>query len=755
MKIKNQASVRYCFKYCLPVITCIILFFCICLSSIAQVNNTGNMYVSGNVYANASFTNNAATGTAYLNDGTFYLTGDFTNNQASMSEGAGTTQFMGTSLQRIAGSQQPVFHHVYVDNSNGVQMNINTTMNGTISPITGSLYFNGRKLTMGGMINISYTNTSAFNVTATSDLVISGNAAAGNKLYFAPSAHTLHDLTVNTSSTGVLGNALDITAGSAFGTVTANGTFNALGYLTLKSDANGTARVASSAGTIDSNVTVERYIPPRRAWRFMAIPINNDTLHIRSGWQEGVNNPSLSTRYDPSPGYGTHITGDNNTSLGYDYNTTYNASIKTWVQSVNGWSTTAPPTVSTLINSYPGYCLFVRGSRAVDLAQATYAIADPTVLRLTGKLNNGTWSKNWAGVLANDWLLVGNPYASSIDISTMLSGATGVYSNKFWVWDPAFSGTYGVGGYVTYNNGIMAPLTTNYPAATTIIQGGQAFFVQSNTTSASISFHQNEKTASESDIFGRHSSPDPRVYINLMLPSADSLLLVDGTAALFANRFSAGVDEDDANKLPNFNESIALLRNEKRLAIETRPKPQPQDTLFFRMAYLKYQPYTLLIMPQYLNAERVQAWLIDKYLNTETPVNASDSTLYNFSATTDTVTYMRRFMIVYKKLPHTVTAKQEEKTVVANETAGASVFPNPVTDNNFILNLTNINAGDYTVNVYSFTGKLVLSYIINHSGKSSASKITLPQGLAAGNYNLNVISRNGNTIKSIPLVIGK
>ena len=76
---------------------------------------------------------------------------------------------------------------------------------------------------------------------------------------------------------------------------------------------------------------------------------------------------------------------------------------------------------------------------------------------------------------------------------------------------------------------------------------------------------------------------NPVVYINLMLPSGDTLLLVDGTGALYGNKFSAGVDADDAGKLSNMNENICLFRNGQKLAIEARPIPKQTDTLFIRM----------------------------------------------------------------------------------------------------------------------------------------------------------------------------
>src|SRR5690242_12139058 len=73
---------------------------------------------------------------------------------------------------------------------------------------------------------------------------------------------------------------------------------------------------------------------------------------------------------------------------------------------------------------------------------------------------------------------------------------------------------------------------------------------------------------------------NPVVYVNLMLPSADSLLLVDGTGVLYSNEYSAGVDEYDAGKLSNFNENICFFRDGQKLAIEARPVPKQADSLF-------------------------------------------------------------------------------------------------------------------------------------------------------------------------------
>lgn len=734
----------------------VLIFFCCYLK--AQVVNSGGLYISGNMYINTAFTNNFTA--IYQNDGYLYLTGNFTNDQPFMSEGTGTTKFSSTSLQKIKGLQAPDFHDVMLSNSSGVQMNVNVIMGGIISPVSGSLYFNNYALAMGGKINTAYTNTNAFNVTNLSDLIIYGPAISGNSLYFDPLANTLHDLTINSGGSGALGNALNITAGSSFGTVTANGSFDAAGFLTLKSDANGTARVANSLGTILNYVTVERYIPPRRAWRFMAAPVINDTLHIRTAWQEGVNNQDLiyANHRDPYPGFGTDITGDNDYAKGFDVNTTYNPSIKTWSQSTSNWNATAPATVSTLLNDYSAYCLFVRGSRAVDLSLAIYAPTDPTIIRETGTLSNGTYTKSYPSINNGEYLFVGNPFASSINLANVMSVSSGISTNKFYVWDPAINGSYGVGGYVTYDNGIMVPVTPNYPSPTTIIQGEQGFMVQSNAASASLMFRQNSKVATESDVFGKPARVMyPHVYINLLLPSADSLLLIDGTGALFAPKFSNLIDENDAIKFPNFNESIAMLRFDRRMAIETRPYPTFNDTLFIKMTYLRaQQPYALSILPVNIPPNAVRAWLIDKYLNVRAPVKLSDTTLYNFTPGTDTASFMRRFIIVYNKqlianpVP-VVKNESAEKTLAGS----INIFPNPVTENKFQLNLVSVSKGNYKAEVYGVDGKILLIKYIEHAGGSSSYSTNLPATTTAGIYTVSVTNSSGRLIKKTSLVITK
>lgn len=747
----------------------LILFinFFFCYPLIAQVNNTGKLYISGNIYVNSNFSNTSSA--TYQNDGSFSLTGNFTNDQPSVTEGTGTTSFIGTGLQKIKGTQDPVFHNALYNNSAGVEMNVSTTIGGIISPVTGSLYFNGYNLTMGGKINTAYTNTAAFNVTKTSDLTITGPAATGNNLYFDVTANTIHNVTLSSTASGVLGNDLNITAGTSFGTVMVDGIFDAAGFLTLKSDSGGDARIGNSAGIINNNVTVERYIPAKRAWRFLTAPFNSSTQSINTAWQEGQVSTTLTCPTgDPTPqGWGTQITNDNKGN-GYDLNTTVNPSLKAQIN--NAWAP-PPSTLTTKITDYPAYYIFIRGDRQICLVYGTYAGSNKTTLRAKGIVNQfggvNAVTKTYTGT-PGEFFLLGNPYASPINLQNVINGGrvNGFDAGKIWVWDPKLAGTYGVGAYVTYTNGIgWVPAGGSYPFGSSnppIIQSGQGFEVQlsSNSTSATVSIREADKDSTEFNVFGPMSlrmtqQQYPVIFTNLLLQ--DSITLLDGVATAFANKFSSIVDNYDVQKQLNTGESVALKRDSKSLAVELRPMPIFTDTLFLAL-YIKQQPYILKIFSASLqgNLSR-KAWIIDKYLNLQTEINLYDTTLYRFVPNPDTNSYRNRFVIVFKP--------NDDKTKYVYNNNGnngndensqtVNIFPNPVAGNSFTLRLKNFKSGKYTANLYDIIGNYLISRNLGYVQGNYDYTFRLPSTITSGNYTINIVSGDGDIVKSISLIKGK
>ncbi|MBV9960792.1 MAG: T9SS type A sorting domain-containing protein, partial [Parafilimonas sp.] len=648
------------------------------------------------------------------------------------------------------------------------------------------LNLNGHAITVNGALNSTGT-TGKFQGSTTSGLTVNGGGTA----YFDTTnkRNTLKTLSTGGSSatTLIIGDTLNITPGNStdgYGTVTATaGTIASAGKLVLKSNSQGTARVTISTGKITGDVTVERFIPARRAWRFLSVPFSSSSQSIRDAWQEGVNNYGLGAAYNqnPHPGYGTHITGNNYSNLGFDYNVTTNPSMKVWDSSTSAWNISEPATISTKITDYKAYCLFVRGSRAVDLSMGSYATADSTVLRARGVLNQTgfTASKTYAG-RDSAIIFVGNPYASSIDLynggSGLLSSGrvSGIDKGKFWVWDPRDSGLYGVGGYVSFSNGVQVPFKGNTNAtyaAGTIIQNGQAFMVQlsKGSTGATIGFQEDDKVVSETNVFGKKANKQvPSIYINLMVPQADgSFSLTDGVGAGFDSKYSAEVDEYDAVKLWNFDENITLVRNTRTLAIEFRPKPILTDTLFLRM-YLRQQPYTLQVFSQNLPGNLpARAWIVDKYLNTQTEINLYDTTLYNFSPNPDTNSYRNRFMLVFNRqmqgnpVPVTKAIDQNNPNVTGEANSLAvtdgdlSLYPNPVSKNRVMLQFKNMMKGSYAITIYSIKGQKLSTRIMQHDGGSAAYPLPLNASWANGMYTVTIINQDSKNETNLKLVINK
>ena len=145
----------------------------------------------------------------------------------------------------------------------------NWAVAGIINIAAGSqLQINGNTLSVNDLAGMGTISGSA-----TSNLAVMGSASGNVMMNFTDGSNMLNNLTVNRSGAGAtvsLGNAL-----SVMNVLTlTNGALNTGGFLTLKSTAATTARVAPiTFGTINGEVTVERYIPARRAWRILSAPV--------------------------------------------------------------------------------------------------------------------------------------------------------------------------------------------------------------------------------------------------------------------------------------------------------------------------------------------------------------------------------------------------------------------------------------------------------------------------------------------------
>jgi hypothetical protein len=289
----------------------------------------------------------------------------------------------------------------------------------------------------------------------------------------------------------------------------------------------------------------------------------------------------------------------------------------------------------------------VRGSRAVDLTTNTPAI-DATTLDATGTLLTGTVTMNsTAGTprlsaTASYYSLVGNPYASPISWSALTkTDLTGIY----YAWDPT-QGTRGA--YVSHDGTISSNPTSS--AVSDVIQPGQAFFVQnaSSVTAPALVFQEAHKTTGNTNVF-RTQTNNALLSTQLMLTTnAANNHSQDGVAIVCNDNFSNVVNDEDANKMTNPDENIAVERNNKLMSIEKRSMPTNNDIIQLKLWQLAHTNYTLRFIGSNF-AGNPNAYLKDSYLNNETPIDLNGTTDYNFTTTSDAATTAaNRFTIVFR-----------------------------------------------------------------------------------------------------------
>lgn len=450
-------------------------------------------------------------------------------------------------------------------------------------------------------------------------------------------------------------------------------------YLTLLSLPSKTARV----GIIPANpgvkinygtngrFVVERYYPPRRAWRLITAPItgtgSNNTVF--KSWQ----NWGL-----PTAQSGTFITGKNANpaSNGLDVSPFNNHSLKTYnhttqlLESVTD-TKTALIAGSTGTADNTGFFIFVRGDRSTsNLFNPPFSNA--TTLRDTGKIMTRTQSFNFSAASPSGFCLVGNPYASPVLASQVVANATGINNGVLYAYDPYLNASQG--GYITlaYSNLDNKWLTippSPVGKQDTVIQSGQAFFVQRVAPSATVTFTEQDKwPVSNSAIFrpaDGKTSNGFSVGINLFVQSAGSLVLADGVLAEFGKGYDNRTDDNDLVKIKNEKENLGLQRGAAILAVERRDSLVAKDTLFVSLSNMVESDYALEISPQH-TALGLVAKLQDNYTGKSTPLNLQTSTRHPFKINSDAASASsNRFRIIFeapgKSLPVIFTMVAAEK----------------------------------------------------------------------------------------------
>jgi len=415
--------------------------------------------------------------------------------------------------------------------------------------------------------------------------------------------------------------------------------------VTIQSDATGTGSIGKITGSLNdaTNVTVERYISAsgNRAYRLLAPSVNTSTS-IKANWMEGVNNTDVSTNSSPNAGYGTHITGAGGATNGFDPTQNNQASLFNLIG--NAW--VAASNTSGTLDAKTGYLLFVRGNRDNINTINTTTGSSNTTLRATGTLLTGT--QTFSSLPASSFSLVTNPYVSAIDWGSIYTANSSNFENFVTIWDPNI-GTRG--GYVSIQNDGTKSVAS---VLTKSIQSGQAFFVKTKTGGTkTLTITENNKDSGNNNLDAyRSGNIAEQLSIMLQFTANSKNILADGVVAKFANNYQNIVDENDATQIANFDEDISLMREEKKLSIESRGSISTADTLFIGTQNLKVAQanYRWVIAPENFATIKLQAHLQDNYTNTSKPISLSDTTIIAFSVNNDDASKaIDRFRIVFSE----------------------------------------------------------------------------------------------------------
>jgi hypothetical protein len=582
---------------------------------------------------------------------------------------------------------------------------------------TGGNFANSGTLTNNGTIKLNGNSNQSF----------PGNSGSIN---------AMNILEVNSTSIVTINKSFDITTElrPTSGTLALDN-FN----ITLKSTAGNTASVSAVGGAITygtGQFIVERYISTGGRWQYLAVPTENASQTFNTAWQEGA---TYGTQ-DPTPGYGMHITGP--AGVGFDdYTVRHSVKILNENTAPDGWDLLTGTNAKLDNYKYKGIMAFVRSNRALAPALAT---AGPTTLRSKGRLVTGTQIVNLSGEI----LGVGNPYASSIDLTQL---STSGLKNVIYVWDPTLGGAYGDGGYQTLTLQGSGYLVTPggsaaYSAGSpNLVSSGQAFIVVTgNATSGTITFKETDKVTQNNLVtFGPERTQ--KLEATLRQPVQGQKILLDGMLTIFDAAADNSVDAGDAQKMKNPGDrNTGWSREGQLLSIERRQPVSSTDTLFIYLGVKTAQKYEWDFNFSNIPAEGQEAVLEDLFLQTKTTLKLNGSNNYSFDineAAGSRAADRFRIILAQKLLRD----KDAPIVNINNAVRSVSVYPNPVVNKQLQLKFTNKNAARYLLELTNLQGQVLYKTSLNVIQGDSFQGIRLPGRIAQGNYLLKITDPKGSS----------
>jgi hypothetical protein len=549
------------------------------------------------------------------------------------------------------------------------------------------------------------------------------------------------DFIIISSGTPVLDTNFTVGSGrtltiSGSGTLTINptsiltiaGTANFGGKaVTIKSNATGNGTIGQVIGTLSgaTNVTVERYVPANRSWRALTAPLKGSNTSIFSQWQ---NNGAISS------GVGIELWSPNGNTSPSSSNTGLaigpNSSILQYVS--GAWSGVTNTNTTNLFttNGNNAFMVFPTGQYGCGLISST-ATPIATTLKATGQLITG--DVLYTNLPSTSHTLIGNPYASPLSLTSMLSDNLGFGAN-IWIWDANVAGGNAVGTFNLFSavaNSYTNIISNPNISATTLIQSGQAFFVLPTLNLSTFTIKEAHKGTAFSNAVLRNAAPE-LLRVGLYKQINTDWYGRDGAMTVITPDADAN---QVPNKMANGTENVAFTKNSGLFASYQHLPLIAADVLNVKVWNTTAGTnYKLKINTEQFTSN-LTATLEDLFTNARTPLPLDGSAVdYPFAVTTDALSTGNRFRIVFQ------TSALEINNPKAN---GFSVFPNPVTGDSFQVNLGILATGTYSYTICNAIGQEVEKGSINNAAQDTNYEVKM-NNLATGIYIMKIKGSNNS-----------
>ncbi len=720
----------------------------------ADGSGTSSITVGGN------WTNNAST-TAISGDG---LTVIFNNTTATQTiGGSNTTSFFNLICSGLGKT------FIATASPFALQTGLNFTINSAVSysnissiqigkDLMGNTFINSGSIPVS--IGDDYANT-ATGYTVTGDYTYTGAGVGANTL----SVGALNYKNLNTISVPGTTKTAPIrgtTTVSGILTVGDQCSMQANGNLTLLSTATGTASIAALTGTanITGNVNAQRFVTGSygRSYRLISSPVYTSTGFY-----------TIATLINNTP-----ITGPNSGTGSFDPSNTNNSSIWMYREGDPFPANTVFKDsdykgIYSLTENIPvgtGLLFFNRGSRTnlnTKLRGPVFPTPDDNAIVFTGVPNQGTITvnvpqnninnftvsspfakespgsatqsayyykynssyapvanlqrTNWYGTsgktsdqATDGFNLIGNPYASTIDLDQVTFGTD--VSSLVYVFNPInkqFS-------YYTKGSATSGSAITDGNGANRYIASGQGFFARCNTvgsTNAGITFSEtnkvsNQLTASTSPVLlmsarikgelnlpaqvmgapvgGNIGSSSAGISSGIMLQLKTDSINYDGIGLFFNKNWSAKFDTADGADLDGMTPNVYLSSysaDHIRLAINKMPNVDESMRIKLYVNATSTANQQLKITDMANIAPKYNVYVVDHYRKDSLQLSLSNAYNFNINPTDTSSKGGNRLELVFKLNPEGVYK--------------LLAFAGKISGRNLILNWTTKNEAAYTV----------------------------------------------------------